>query len=109
MDGLGFRRVDDLALKLKPELIDSTQRLVAFIQYYFKDLGESKGHTWCSEKDLRAAISNNIYECCNKVDWLLENNDFLHIDNGRIGLKYYYDIEKVLRTLIRWRFNLSNT
>ena len=38
---------------------------------YFKDLGESKGHTWCSEKILRAAISNNIYECCNKVDWLL--------------------------------------
>ncbi len=100
IDGIGFRKCDDLALKLKPELIDSTQRLVAFIQYYFKELGESKGHTWCSEKILRAAISNNVYECCNKVDWLLENNDFLHINNGRIGLKYYYDIEVQIYHLI---------
>lgn len=109
VDNLGFKRVDDLALKLKPELIDSTQRLVAFIQYYFKDLGESKGHTWCSEKILRAAISNNIYECCSKVDWLLENNDFLHIDNGRIGLKYYYDIEMQIYHLILNKSQIETT
>lgn len=109
VDNLGFKRVDDLALKLKPELIDSTQRLVAFIQYYFKDLGESKGHTWCSEKILRAAISNNIYECYNKVDWLLENNDFLHIDNGRIGLKYYYDIEMQIYHLILNKSKIETT
>lgn len=109
VDNLGFKRVDDLALKLKPELIDSTQRLVAFIQYYFKDLGESKGHTWCSEKILMAAISNNIYECYNKVDWLLENNDFLHIDNGRIGLKYYYDIEMQIYHLILNKSKIETT
>lgn len=109
IDGIGFRKCDDLALKLKPELIDSTQRLVAFIQYYFKDLGESKGHTWCSEKILRVAISNNIYECCNKVDWLLENNDFLHIDNGRIGLKYYYDIEMQIYHLILNKSQIETT
>lgn len=109
IDGIGFRKCDDLALKLKPELIDSTQRLVAFIQYYFKDLGESKGHTWCSEKILRAAISNNIYECYNKVDWLLENNDFLHIDNGRIGLKYYYDIEMQIYHLILNKSQIETT
>ncbi len=109
IDGIGFRKCDDLALKLKPELIDSTQRLVAFIQYYFKDLGESKGHTWCSEKILRAAISNNIYECCNKVDWLLENNDFLHIDSGRIGLKYYYDIEMQIYHLILNKSQIETT
>lgn len=109
IDGIGFKKCDDLALKLKPELIDSTQRLVAFVQYYFKDLGESKGHIWCSEKILRAAISNNIYECCNKVDWLLENNDFLHIDNGRIGLKYYYDIEMQIYHLILNKSQIETT
>ena len=109
IDGIGFRKCDDLALKLKPELIDSTQRLVAFIQYYFKELGESKGHTWCSEKILRAVISNNIYECCNKVNWLLENNDFLHIDNGRIGLKYYYDIEMQIYHLILNKSQIETT
>lgn len=109
IDGIGFKKCDDLALKLKPELIDSTQRLVAFVQYYFKDLGESKGHTWCSEKILRSAISNNVYECCNKVDWLLENNEFLHIDNGRIGLKYYYDIEMQIYHLILNKSRIETT
>lgn len=109
IDGIGFKKCDDLALKLKPELIDSTQRLVAFVQYYFKDLGESKGHTWCSEKILRSAISNNVYECCNKVDWLLENNEFLHIYNGRIGLKYYYDIEMQIYHLILNKSKLNTT
>ena len=109
IDGIGFKKCDDLALKLKPELIDSTQRLVAFVQYYFKDLGESKGHTWCSEKILRSAISNNVYECCNKVDWLLENNEFLHIDNSRIGLKYYYDIEMQIYHLILNKSKLNTT
>lgn len=109
IDGIGFKKCDNLALKLKPELIDSTQRLVAFVQYYFKDLGESKGHTWCSEKILRSAISNNVYECCNKVDWLLENNEFLHIDNGRIGLKYYYDIEMQIYHLILNKSKLNTT
>ena len=109
MDNLGFKRVDDLALKLKPELIDSTQRLVSFIQYYFKDLGESKGHTWCSEKILRTAISNNVYECSDKVDWLFENNNFLHIVNGRIGLKYYYDIEQQIYQLILDKSKVDTT
>lgn len=109
IDGIGFKKCDDLALKVKPELIDSTQRLVAFVQYYFKDLGESKGHTWCSEKILRSAISNNVYECCNKVDWLLENNEFLHINNGRIGLKYYYDIEMQIYHLILNKSKLNTT
>ena len=62
VDNLGFKRVDDLALKLKPELIDSTQRLVSFIQYYFKDLGESKGHTWCSESRVPSCpLPGNCY------------------------------------------------
>lgn len=97
---LGFKRIDDLALKLKPELINSTERLVAFIKYYFKDLGESKGHTWCSVKILKSAISNNVPECADKVDCLLENNEFLHIANDKVGLKYYYDIEMQIYNLL---------
>lgn len=100
INGLGFRKVDDLALKLKPELINSVERLVAFIKYYFTDLGESKGHTWCSMKILKSAISNNVPECSDKVDWLLENNEFLHIEDDKIGLKYYHDIEMQIYHLL---------
>ena len=97
---IGFKKADDLALKLKPELINSTERLVAFIKYYFTDLGESKGHTWCSMKILKSAISNNVPECSDKVDWLLENNEFLHIADDKVGLKYYYDIEMQIYNLL---------
>lgn len=100
INGIGFKKCDDLALKLKPELLDSTERLVAFIKYYFTDLGESKGHTWCSMKILKSAISNNVPECSDKVDWLLENNEFLHIANDKVGLKYYYDIERQIYNLL---------
>ena len=100
INGIGFKKCDDLALKLKPELINSTERLVAFIKYYFTDLGESKGHTWCSMKILKSAISNNVPECSDKVDWLLENNEFLHISDDKVGLKYYYDIEMQIYNLL---------
>lgn len=100
IQGIGFKKCDDLALKLKPELINSIERLVAFIKYYFTDLGESKGHTWCSMKILKSAISNNVPECSDKVDWLLKNNGFLHIEDDKIGLKYYYDIEMQIYNLL---------
>ena len=100
INGIGFKKCDDLALKLKPELLDSTERLVAFIKYYFTDLGESKGHTWCSMKILKSAISNNVPECSDKVDWLLENNEFLHIADDKVGLKYYYNIEMQIYNLL---------
>ena len=100
IQGIGFKKCDDLALKLKPELINSTERLVAFIKYYFTDLGESKGHTWCSLKILKSAISNNVPECSDKVDWLLENNEFLYMQDDKIGLKYYHDIEMQIYHLL---------
>lgn len=101
VDGLGFKRVDDLALKMKPELINSAQRLISFVQYYFREIGEQDGHTWCSEQILRDAISNTVPECNDKVDWLINNNDFLHIENGRIGLQAYYKIEMKIYELIK--------
>ena len=97
---LGFKRIDDLSLKLKPNMIDSTERLVAFIKYYFTDLGESSGHTWCSVKILKSAISNSVPECADKTDWLLENNEFLHISEDRVGLKYYHDIEMQIYNIL---------
>ena len=100
INGIGFKKCDDLALKLKPELLNSTERLVAFIKYYFTDLGEGKGHMWCSLKILKSAISNNVPECSDKVDWLLENNEFLHIADDKVGLKYYYDIEMQIYNLL---------
>lgn len=93
INGLGFKKVDDLALKMKPELIDSSQRLVAYTKYYFTEIGDSDGHTWVSLDILKASISNNVPECIGLVDWMLENNDFLYQKDSKIGLKIYHDIE----------------
>lgn len=93
ISGLGFRRIDDLALKMKPELINSLQRLVAYTKYYFTEIGDSDGYTWVSLDILKASISNNVPECIDLVDWMLENNEFLYQKDLRIGLKIYHDIE----------------
>jgi len=109
IDGIGFKKADDLALKLKPHLVNSTERLVAFVRYHLRELGESNGHTWVSESILRAAISNNVPECADKVDWLFENNEFLHMNDGKIGLKYYYDIEMKIFELLFAKAKISTT
>ncbi len=100
INGLGFKKVDDMALKLKPELIDTAERLIAFVKYYFTELGENKGHTWVSETILKSAISNYVLECSEKTDWLLQNSDFLHRSNGKVGLKYYYEVERQIYHLL---------
>ena len=63
-------------------------------------MGESSGHTWCSVKILKSAISNSVPECADKTDWLLENNEFLHISEDRVGLKYYHDIEMQIYNIL---------
>ena len=60
INGMGFKKVDALALKLNPDLLRTPQRLVAFVRHYFQEVGESDGHTWVSGEVVRAAISNTI-------------------------------------------------
>lgn len=100
INGLGFKRVDGLALKLKPEMNDSIERLVAFINYYLRELGENDGNTWISKDILKDAVSNNVTDCIDKFEWLIENNEFLYIDGDKVGLKRYHDIEQRILTLL---------
>lgn len=79
--GLGFKRVDDLALKLKPELKQSIERIIAFTKYYFTSLGENEGHTYVRLDTFKNEMSNNIPECMSLYD------DFVNSQNGLI---YFY-------------------
>ena len=101
INGLGFRKVDALALKLKPELLDSIERLVAFINWDLKKIGEEDGHTWVSKDILREDINTTVTECADKFGWLLENNEFLHVDEDRVGLRYYYNVEQKIVKILR--------
>lgn len=103
--GLGFKKVDELALKLKPDIINSTHRLIAFTKFYFESLGENEGHTWVKLNVFKNEISNNVPECIDKVDWLLSNDKFLYYKDNKVGLKKYYDIEHNILDIIKKRIN----
>jgi exodeoxyribonuclease V alpha subunit len=97
--GLGFKKVDGLALKLNPELRKSYKRTYAFIDYFLKETGNSNGHTWISFNNLENSIRDNINECMDLYKEILDierkTKALLYIEDEteRIGLKYYRDIE----------------
>ena len=92
--GIGFSKADEFALRLKPELLESTERLVAFVNYYLSEIGESDGHTWISVESLKSAINANVPQCADKMDWLLANDNFLYIEGDKVGLARYNKIEE---------------
>lgn len=104
--GLGFKRVDDLALKLKPELKQSIERIIAFTKYYFISLGENEGHTYVRLDTFKNEMSNNIPECMSLYDDFINSqkrtNLFLHFSGNKVGLKEYYDNETAVLGLIEY-------
>lgn len=99
--GLGFKKVDDLALKINSDLRDSEKRLKSFLTYYLKETGESAGHTWIDKGVLETAVRDNVHECIDKYKELIESakydeENFLIISGRKIGLKHYYNTEKYI-------------
>ena len=100
--GLGFKRVDAFALKIKPDLKCSYHRLKAYIMYYLQDLGETYGHTWISINILKNNIKDNVIECYDLFDDFLEKDMISEVpllridDGGKIGLRRYYEVEKYI-------------
>ena len=101
--GFGFTTVDDIALKINPSLRDSSYRLIAFTRHFFKEIGESEGHTWVTLDTYRDMVRANVPECKQKylelrdscIDATAKNEpSFLRIENGRVGLTSSYNREK---------------
>lgn len=100
--GLGFKKVDKLALQLNPEFINSKVRAIAYIKYFLEETGNNDGHTWVTYDTLKDNFVNNVAECMEFFDEILQqeqtNSLFLHIENkGReIGLKKNYEQEEYI-------------
>lgn len=107
--GLGFKRVDDLALKIKPEIRHSLHRLTAFVIYFLQSTGENNGHTWVYIDALKNEISDNVPECIDLLPNLLKNNFFLYIENDKVGLRRYRDIEEYIFNILTDKHNIENT
>lgn len=106
--GLGFKRVDDLSLKLKPELRCSMHRLVAFVNYYLQDIGEQNGHTWITLEKLKDSISNYVPESADYLDLMLKSNNFLYQEEGKIGLISYRKVEERIFEILKDKTLLDN-
>lgn len=95
--GFGFKTVDQLALKLDPNLQHSAKRVYAFINYFLKDIGNTQGHTWLYCSTLESAIRDNLNECMDIYQIIVENEKKsemnFHFSENRIGLKEYYNEE----------------
>lgn len=105
--GFGFLKVDKLALKIQPELIDSGKRLFAFIKYTLNKEAEENGNTWMSFTDLNNRIIDSIPQCKDLFDNLVEQKEsgffsgFFFIDNNKIGLKKYWDCENAIYDILK--------
>lgn len=95
--GLGFKRVDDLALKLNPDLRSSTKRTYAFIKFHLNGVAESNGHTWVTIDELAQAAKENISGCEESFKKVIESERkseiMLHFYRDRVALLKYYELE----------------
>lgn len=95
--GITFAQADKIAIKLNPNLLVSTKRVTAFLKNYLREVGEELGHTWVSKNTLDLAVKENILECEQVYETIIEeekeNDKILHIEDDKIGLKFYYSVE----------------
>lgn len=107
--GLGFKRVDDLALKLNPDIRVSTKRVAAFTNYYLEHIGNEEGHSYIAEYTLDNAVRDNINDCYEKYEEFKasqkNNGLFLHFKQGKVGLLKNYKTEMSILDILK---NLDN-
>lgn len=99
VNGLGWKRVDDLALKLKPEIKVSLTRTKAFVSCHLSTLGNGNGHTVITNEMLENAVRDNVIECMDIfydfIKYERQNEFMLHFDDSKnlVGLRKYYETE----------------
>lgn len=95
--GIGFKRADEIAVKLNKNVLRSPYRAAAFVNWYLEHVAENEGDTWITRKKLDSAAEEYIPECYEAYkDYLDEQetrNSGLVILGNKIGKRYYYDLE----------------
>lgn len=103
LHGVGFQSIDKFAIKLRPELLKSKQRVIACIKYLLKDAGKSEGHSWIEITRLTQLVKSMVPECKDaykevinicRQDCAEDRHSFLYADEKRIGLYSSYITEK---------------
>lgn len=96
--GLGFKKVDKIALSVNKNLKVSEERVRAYLYYTLNKIGNDEGHSRILLKDLDTQVINDIKDCyniyLNIVEKEKDTNKQLYIENGFVGLKKNYELEK---------------
>ena len=114
--GLGFKKVDGIAMKINPKIRISRYRTIAFINYFFENLGSQKGDTWCKISLLDSEVTNTIPECYEIYESIIEENKtnsrLLHINENIVGLNKYKKVEEqvlsILEEINKYSIDYSN-
>ena len=102
--GLGFKKVDNYAIKLNPALAHSAFRTTSAIRYILNDCANEEGHCYLENKDFYNKFKELIPNCSDLLkDILQEQNEkfnknpyeaWLYVKDGKVGLMKYYHLEK---------------
>lgn len=110
--GLGFRKVDGIALKIKPEIRVSKARTIAFLKYKLREIGQSEGHTWIPKQQLIAMVRKDIRECLDVYKQFIIDEEtkhsLLYLEDEKIGLIEYYNTSKSILEQLYYLDNLPS-
>lgn len=97
INGLGFKKIDQLALKLNPGLKSSEFRARAMITYTLKEASFGEGHTLLPLSDIKAKLNELVPESRPYFQKIFvdekEIPEDYYISNGLIGLYSHYIAE----------------
>lgn len=108
LKGYGFKRVDNFAIKLRPDIVTSVERLTAFLRYFFRELGESSGDTWTTVYELSEAVRNAVPECEVYLNDVLNNSNIFVLEDNHVGLNVYKSVEYYIHGVLRSKNNHPN-
>ena len=116
--GLGFKKVDNYAIKLNPELVHSAFRTVSAIKYILNDCANEEGHCYLTNKEFLNKFKELIPNCVDLLkDILQEQNEkinnnpedaWLYVKDGKVGLMKYYHLEENLYKKLSNLYNHKN-
>ena len=107
LNGFGFKRTDDIALKLNSKLRTSSERTLAFVKWYLNGCAENDGNTRIHITQLFGKAQELIPECTEALRDLLDREKnggvFLKTsdNDAYVGLNHLYKTETNIRDILK--------
>lgn len=97
VSGIGFKKADEIALRLNKNIRVSNFRMTAFVTWYLNQKTNNEGDTWLYRKTLDDAVKEQMPECYELYEKFIEEQEYdgkyLIIKGDILGLKSIYNIE----------------